>query len=216
MDPSNKTKTIVQCDFDGTITEEDESFLLLDAFAGKNWRQIFDEYKEGKISVGAFNARAFTMIKADKQTMLDFVQRNKKVRPGFQELVSYCRNKSIRLVIVSNGLDFYIEAILKDIGMDGIEVFAAKTWFYPGGLDVKYIGPNGNELQNSFKEAHTKAFLSQGYRVIYVGNGPSDMPPAKLAHRIFARDGLLELCRDENLNCIPFADLHDVVKNLEN
>lgn len=132
MNPSNKTKTIVQCDFDGTITEEDESFLLLDAFAGKNWRQIFDEYKEGKISVGAFNARAFTMIKADKQTMLDFVQRNKRVRPGFQELVSYCRNKSIRLVIVSNGLDFYIEATLKDIGMDGIEVFAAKTWFYPG------------------------------------------------------------------------------------
>ncbi len=213
MNPSDTTKTLVQCDFDGTITEEDEAFILLDAFADGNWRQVLDEYKDGKISVGAFNSRAFAMVKADEQTMLELVQRTQHVRPGFTDLVSHCRQKGFRLVIVSNGLDFYIEAILKKLGVD-VEVFAAKTRFNPVGITVQYVGPDGKVLDDSFKEAYTRAFLSEGYRVMYVGNGPSDMPAARLAHRIFATGGLLELCRETNLNCIPFDDLHDVVKNL--
>jgi len=56
-------KTVVQCDFDGTITEEDVSYLLLDNFAGDEWRQILEEYMGGKMPVGAFNKRVFAMIR---------------------------------------------------------------------------------------------------------------------------------------------------------
>jgi len=138
-------KTVVQCDFDGTITEEDVSFLLLDAFADGSWRQLLEEYREGRISVGAFNARAFAMVKADRQTLLEFMFMSGKVevRPGFRELLSYCFQRDIRFVIVSNGLNFYIEAILGDMGIDNIEVFAAQSRFNPAGMEVKYIGPDG-------------------------------------------------------------------------
>lgn len=206
-------KTLIQCDFDGTITEEDEAFILLDAFANGDWRQILDEYKDGKISVGAFNSRAFAMVKADEKKMLELVHRTLRVRPGFDEFVSQCRRKGFRVVIVSNGLDFYIEAIMKRIGVD-IEVYAAKTRFNAGTIAVQYVGPDGKVLDDSFKEAYTRAFLSQGYNVLYVGNGPSDMPAAKLAHCIFATGGLLELCRETNLDCVPFEDFHEVIKNL--
>ena len=109
---SEVTKTLVQCDFDGTITEEDVSFLLLDAFADGDWRQIFREYEKGKISVGRFNMKAFSMVKADKERLLELVRREIKVRPGFHELVACCRRKGFRFAIVSNGLDSYIEEIL--------------------------------------------------------------------------------------------------------
>ena len=39
-------KTLIQCDFDGTVTEEDVSFFLLDAFAQGDWRALLREYKE--------------------------------------------------------------------------------------------------------------------------------------------------------------------------
>ena len=55
---SEVNKTLVQCDFDGTITEEDVSFMMLDTFASGDWRQIFRNYEEGKISVGRFNTEA--------------------------------------------------------------------------------------------------------------------------------------------------------------
>ncbi len=207
--------TLVQCDFDGTITEKDVGFLLLDAFARGDWRQLLAEHREGKISVGSFNTRAFAMVKADRQTLVNFMQGKVQIRAGFKELLECCRKKNFQFAIVSNGLDFYIDAILRDIGVGGIEVFAAKTKFSHKGIEAKYIGPDGNLLWNAFKEAYAKSFLKRGYRVIYVGNGFSDIPPARLAHQIFARDELLTYCRQMNVGCIPFNDFNDVVKGLE-
>ncbi len=208
-------KTLVQCDFDGTITQEDVSFLLLDTFADGDWRQLLAEYREGKIAVGYFNMKAFAMIKADRQTLLDFVKGKVEIRAGFGELLSYCHSRGFQFVIVSNGLDFYIEAVLQDIGVKNIEVYAARTEFLSGGIKVKYLGPEGNQLQDNFKETYTSLFVRRGYRVIYVGNGISDLSPASQAHYIFATGDLIDSCRQMNVNCTPFIDLDDVIKGLE-
>ena len=210
-------KTMVQCDFDGTITEEDVSFLILEAFADGDWKQLLEEYRAGRISVGAFNTRAFAMVKADRRDLLECLFRSGRVivRPGFQELLSYCFQKDIRFVIVSNGLSFYIEAILGDVGIDNIEVFAAQSRFNPAGMEVKYIGPDGGKLEDSFKETYTELFIQRGYRVAYVGNGVSDIYPARRAHHVFATGDLLDCCRETNLDCTPFDDLNNVVRGLE-
>jgi len=208
-------KNLIQCDFDGTITQEDVSFLILDAFGSGDWRQLLTQYRQGKISVGYFNTKAFAMVKADKPTLLKFVKSKAKIRAGFHELLAYCYRKGFKFVIVSNGLDFYIKAILRDIGVDNIEVFAAQTRFSPNGMDVRYIGPQGNQLMDSFKEAHVRLFRDRGYRVIYAGNGISDAAPSRLAHWIFATGELLAYCREMSLNFTPFIDLSDIIRGLE-
>jgi 2-hydroxy-3-keto-5-methylthiopentenyl-1-phosphate phosphatase len=207
-------KTLVQCDFDGTVTEEDVSFMLLDTFANGDWRQLQGEYREGTISVGCFNTKAFAMVKASKQSLLEAVKGRVKLREGFGELVNFCQRSGFRLVIVSNGLDFYIEAILKDLGLESIEVFAAKTWFYPQGIQVQYIGPDGRGVEDSFKEMYVNSFLASGYRVIYIGDGLSDILPARKSHHIFATGELLTHCQQKNIDCAPFADFNDVVRGL--
>jgi 2-hydroxy-3-keto-5-methylthiopentenyl-1-phosphate phosphatase len=206
---------IIQCDFDGTITEEDISFMLLDVFAQGDWREWLEHYKEHKITVGEFNTRAFAMVKASKAELLKVTRDKVRLRAGLPELVSYCRSRGFRFVIVSNGLDFYIAAILQDAGLGDIEVHAAKTWFYRHGLKVQYIGPDSTPLASNFKEAYTKVFLKQDHRLIYVGNGPSDVAPALHAHHVFARDGMLDGCREIGLKCTPFNDLNDIVRSLE-
>ncbi len=215
MRSEGKTKTLVQCDFDGTITEEDVSFMLLDAFADGDWRQLHKEYEEANISVGRFNTEAFAMVKADRQTLVEAAKTGVKIRPGFHELVACCRRKGFRLVIVSNGLDFYIEEILKDIGWEDIEVFAARILFYADGLKVQYIGPSGSPLDDNFKGAYVNLFLEQGYRMVYVGNGTSDILPARQCHQIFATGNLLTHCQQTNLDCVSFTDFYQVVSVLE-
>jgi len=207
-------KTLLQCDFDGTITEQDASFFLLDAFAQGDWHQVLRQYKRHKISVGEFNTRAFAMVKASKETLLETVMGKVKIRPGFQELVTYCARRGFRFVIVSNGLAFYIKAILQEIGLANIEAYAAEAWSHPEGMEVKYIGPDGNQLGDGLKEAYIKLFLQQDYRVIYAGNGDSDVYPAKYAHQVFARGELLDYYRQNNLNCQAFTDLSDIVEAL--
>ena len=43
--------TVVQSDFDGTITEGDVGYMLLDVFAGGNWRKVLADYEAGRIPV---------------------------------------------------------------------------------------------------------------------------------------------------------------------
>jgi 2-hydroxy-3-keto-5-methylthiopentenyl-1-phosphate phosphatase len=208
-------KTLVQCDFDGTVTEEDISFFLLDAFARGDWRRLLREYKEHRISVGEFNTRAFAMVKADKSTLLGALKGEVRVRAGFRALVNYCLKKGFRLVIVSNGVDFYIKAVLKDLGLENVEVYAAQASFHPEGMQVQYVGPDGKRLQDGFKEAYIKSFLKLGYRVIYIGNGDSDVAPVEYAHHVFAIGDLLTYCRENNLKYKPFETFLDVVRELD-
>jgi 2-hydroxy-3-keto-5-methylthiopentenyl-1-phosphate phosphatase len=208
-------KTLVQCDFDGTITKEDISFVLLDTFAQGDWRRLLREYEEHRISVGEFNTKAFAMVKADKHRLVEALQGNVKVRAGFHELVSYCLEKGLRLVIVSNGLDFYIRAVLKELGLGDVEVYAAQASFQPAGMRVRYVGPDGKRVNDGFKEAYIESFLRLGYGVIYIGNGDSDIAPAKYAHHVFATGDLLAYSKENNLDCKPFKDFGDIVKYLK-
>ena len=70
-------------------------------------------------------------------------------------------------------------------------------------------------MKDGFKETYTRLFLKQGYRVIYVGNGVSDIYPSRLAHHVFATADLLNTCRETGLDCIPFDNFNDVIKGLE-
>jgi 2-hydroxy-3-keto-5-methylthiopentenyl-1-phosphate phosphatase len=117
-------------------------------------------------------------------------------------------------VVVSNGLDFYIRAVLKDLGLENVEVHAAQASFHPEGMKVQYVGPAGKRLDDSFKGAYIKSFLKLGYRVIYMGNGDSDIAPAKYAHYVFATGDLLAYCRENNLDYKPFENFSDIVREL--
>jgi 2-hydroxy-3-keto-5-methylthiopentenyl-1-phosphate phosphatase len=159
-------KTAVQLDFDGTVTVEDVSFLLLDMYVGSQWREYLKEYTSGDISVGAFNKKVFGMMKADRKTMTDLVLNSDrvKVRPGLRELLDYCKEKDYKV---------------------------------------------------GFKEAYTEMLCKEGYNVIYVGNGTSDIYPSRKAKYVCATADLLERCREEKLKCYPFEDFHDVIKALK-
>lgn len=208
-------KTLVQCDFDGTVTEEDVSFMLLDMFASGNWRERLEQYEAGLITVGRFNTDAFSTVRADRASLVKAALDGVKIRAGFKEFVAYCRQKDFRLVIVSNGLDFYIDEILRDIGADGIEIYAARTSFYPGRLEVSYIGPDGRCLDDNFKGSYLSSFIEQGYRVVYIGNGTSDFLPASRSDHIFATGSLVSRCRQNSVICTSFNDFREIIAMME-
>jgi 2-hydroxy-3-keto-5-methylthiopentenyl-1-phosphate phosphatase len=154
------------------------------------------------------------MVKAGKVELIAYTRRHAQLRSGFHELLRFCNRKNIEFVIVSNGFDFYIETVLHDLGLNNIKVISGKVEFNHNGLAVKYFSPTGVEMVSGFKEAYTRLYQKQGYRIIYIGNGISDVPAARLSYRIFARDDLLAHCSEAKLNCIPFDNMHDVIKGL--
>jgi 2-hydroxy-3-keto-5-methylthiopentenyl-1-phosphate phosphatase len=215
MQHSGNIKTLIQCDFDGTLTEEDISFLILDTFADGDWRYYLEQYKNNQISVGHFNTLAYRMVKKDEAALIQFVNEKTELRPGLKELVDYCQKRNFRFTIVSNGMTFYIQTLLKNTGINGVEVYAAQAEFNNNGIEARYIGPDGKEIQNGIKEAYIKYFLNDGWRLISIGNGASDIPAAKLAHYAFATEPMLSLCREMKFDCLPFEKLDDIIKGLD-
>jgi 2,3-diketo-5-methylthio-1-phosphopentane phosphatase len=208
-------KILVQCDFDGTVTIEDASFAILDAYIPGKWRSLFEQYQQGKMTVGAFNSTVFAMVKADKEALLKIIREKVSVRKGFKDFLEYCRSKDYRFVIVSNGLDFYIEDILGSIGFQDVEVYASNTVFGGDGLIVRHKGPDGQYLDEDVKAAYTDYYLNQDYRVIYLGDGRSDLLPAQKSHYVFATGSMVEYCRNAKLLCTAFNDFHQVIKEMD-
>ncbi len=215
MDSAPSLSTVIQCDFDGTVTDRDVAFLMLDTFARGDWRKILKQYEDGRITVGRFNEESFALVRATREQLLSVIKGNIGIRPGFLDLVAGCRRKGFRLAIVSNGLDCYIESILRDLGVTDVEVYAARTTFRDNRVYVQYVGPDGKPMDDGFKEAYVRHFRGQGSRVIYVGNGTSDFRPARLCDMVFATDRLAWYCRRQRFACIQFETFHDVVKVLE-
>jgi 2-hydroxy-3-keto-5-methylthiopentenyl-1-phosphate phosphatase len=204
------SEIFLQFDFDGTMTMEDLSFHILDEYAEGDWRALLAEYRAGGMPVGEFNTRAFAMVRQDEATLCDLIRGRVRMRPGLKELVAYCREQGHPIAIVSNGLDFYIRTILEDAGLADIEFHAAVTRFDPRGLDVQYIGPDGAVTLSGFKEAYMQTFRKPGRRIVYLGDGLSDIYPARQADYVFACKELATICREEGLAHTAFEDLAEV------
>ena len=210
-------KTAVQLDFDGTITVHDISYLLLDAYAGDAWHPFLKAYENDVINVGTFNRRSFALVRATREEMTDFLFKSDRVviRDGFTDFIGYCRERGYRLLVASNGLRFYIEAILEKLDIRGVEVYASENEFSPQGMKVKYVGPDGLETDDGFKAAYTLSLADQGYTIIYAGDGSSDIYSARLAHHVFATNQLLGKCREEGLASEEFRDFRDILAGVE-
>ena len=212
---SQAAPTLIQCDFDGTVTFEDASFLMLDTFARGDWREINRVYEAGLMTVGKFNDEAFGLVRATKEELLKSIEGKVKVRPGFRQFVSFCRRTGLRLAIVSNGLDFYIEDILAREGLHDVEVHAASTRFHGISLSVQYYGPDGQPVDDAFKARFVSHFLDEGYRVVYIGDGSSDYVPARQCDRIFATGTLLRKCIESGIAHCHFDDFNEIERAMQ-
>jgi 2-hydroxy-3-keto-5-methylthiopentenyl-1-phosphate phosphatase len=210
-------KIAIQCDFDGTITVGEVSHLLLTRFASGNWKRSVDEFNCGRMSVTDCMRSCFSQIKADESAMTDYILSDGrvKIREGFAEFPDYCKKKDFYFSIISNGLVFYIDAILEKLGLKGIDVIAAKNTFGNDGLAIEYAGPDGNEAGADFKESYTELLKNKGYNVVCIGDSVTDVPVARRAHYVFATDALKKFCERENIKYFPFDDFYDVINGLE-
>ncbi len=202
---------IIQCDFDGTIIRNNLSVLLREKYACGDWQKIDSDYLHGYLTVEQSNKLQFSLIKEPKERLQEFVRRHIELRPGFVDFVSYCRESAIPFVIVSSGLDFYIEPVLLEIGMLDLELHCGQTSFGKNGIDVSYYDPGGNIIDQGFKKKYLTWLKKRGTKTIYLGDGLSDLEAARQADYVFAIGHLLDLLDTQSIACSSFSDFFDLL-----
>ena len=201
-------------DFDDTIVLENTARLLFERFGTDSWDAVGKEYDEGRLSVEQANAAALRDVTATRDEMMAFVRESATMRQGFLELLDWCHWNDWMPVVISNGFDFYVDAVLDAAGLDRLARHAARTRFDYRWL-ATYLSPRGVELQSDFKLSYAAAFQNMGDFVAYVGDGRSDVPAAKLAQAVFARDTLLRELEGTHTRLFAFETFDDVRGVLE-
>ena len=205
----------VLTDFDDTAAVQNVAELLLHRFGAPNWQEVRQRFRDGELSLKDYQEITFLDITASKTEMQDFVRANADFRPGFAELWHFCRQRDIPLAIVSQGLDFYIQALLDGIGGPAIPVYAVATDFDANGriagyrYDFPY--PDAPERGNS-KARIVRQFQDAGHYVFFMGDGRSDFEAAEIADSVLAHRQLAEMCDAAGIAWRPFTDFAGVLE----
>lgn len=212
-------KTAFISDFDGTITAEDFFWYIaarwLDAEALEPWQ----EYLAGKEShLNALN-RIFSCIRVPK-TELDAFIKTIPYDKDFEKTAVYCRQKDIPFYICSAGCDYYINELIGGIiKKENIQLVTNHGVYSPeSGLEMippPQSSPYYDEKIGISKAAIVRKLKAEGYKVVFAGDGPPDIAPARLADVVFAKKILLEKCREEGIKTETFNDYNDIFRYLK-
>jgi 2-hydroxy-3-keto-5-methylthiopentenyl-1-phosphate phosphatase len=208
-------RLLVICDFDGTVCRVDMCNEILEHFAG-DWEAIDRAYAAGEIGSRAAYGRIAPLIRTNRPQVLDFILRHERLDPCFPEFLSFCRMRKIDVKIVSDGLDAYIVAILEKYGLE-VEFFSNRLLFT--GDDRIEVGfpPASEECGRcgTCKRSLIERFRPDYDRIVYVGDGHSDICAARTADQLFAKDILYEKCMENGTPCLRYDDFGDIRRSLE-
>jgi len=196
-------------DFDGTIAAVDVGNAILERFADPAWRVSEEQWVAGEITTRENLERQWSLVRAERREIVDFAT-SMPMRSGFEAFLARARERGGEVVIASDGIAFYIEAILKVHGIVGVKVYANRMRWGP---PVRFEFPYGSEncdRHGTCKREIVDDARRRGLVTVLVGDGYSDLCAARRAHRVFARDLLAQRCREEEMLFAPFDVFEDV------
>ncbi|HZG73059.1 MAG TPA: 2-hydroxy-3-keto-5-methylthiopentenyl-1-phosphate phosphatase [Chondromyces sp.] len=212
-------KPIVFCDFDGTVTEKDNIINIMKQFAPPEWVKLKDGVLSQEISIQEGVGQMFQLLPSEKkEEIVEFVLGEAKIREGFKEFVAFTREHEIPLYIVSGGIDFFVEPLLKPYGPFE-EIYCNKADFSGERIHIDWPytcdEECGNQNCGCCKPSIMRKLTDNSYERIVIGDSITDLQAAKLADFVLARDLLLEKCKEMNLEHRPFTTFYDCINELE-
>lgn len=207
------------CDFDGTVTLMDTGKALLTELTDKDWHYFDDLVIKGEIGTREALINQWGMI--DKTTIdeINKIVDEIEIDPTFLEFYNWIKQMGIEFTIVSDGFVTYIERILSysKIPIDELDIKANDMKLVDGKIELVFMTEQCVHGCANCKYSHVKQLQNQELKIIYIGDGLSDIFPARnLADIIFAKekeDLAKELEGDSRL--IIFSNFSDIKKQLK-
>jgi 2-hydroxy-3-keto-5-methylthiopentenyl-1-phosphate phosphatase len=207
----------ILCDFDGTALTEDLGDQVALRFAGaESYAEAEDAYRAGAFPFSALLARIFAPITASRDEIAAFARETAVLRPGFERFLAACREAGRPFLVVSAGLDAYIDPVLDRLPAElraHLEVRANRATCSPEGLAVAFHGSDCGFC--GFCKGHVVEELrAAGHKVLLCGDGTGDRHAADEADFVFARRGssLVRYCAERGIPHRVFDTFDEVIE----
>lgn len=210
----------VFCDFDGTIAVEDVGSRIFRAFAGPRADEIVRHYLDGTITARECLTRECEAVESVTPSELEKFVDGFSLDKTFQGFADFCRHRSIPVTVLSDGLDFYVERLLRKNGFEGLQYYSNHLEFVVQGSSTRLAPsfPHTDSeciLCGNCKRNHLVTLSGDDDIIIYIGDGISDRCPVRYADIVFAKGGLIRYCQEQNVTYHEFRDFSDLLKKFE-
>jgi HAD superfamily phosphoserine phosphatase-like hydrolase len=197
----------VVLDWDGTCTEVDTLWLVLEQFGDYEvFKRAGEQLMRGEVSYRELMEIEFSTVKdAELGEVTRWLTGAARIRPGFHELVD-----RYDPLVLSSGFEELIRPLLAREGVE-VELIANRLDPRHDGWRVVWNREQPCEVCGDWCK---RGGLPQE-PFVYVGDGYSDRCPALAADRVFARAGLADYLEREGRPFEPFETLFDVLHALE-
>jgi 2-hydroxy-3-keto-5-methylthiopentenyl-1-phosphate phosphatase len=211
---SPRHRWVVLCDFDGTVSRKDVGNRMFARFASSGWKDTVHDWIAGRISSRDCLRAECALARATRDEVARFVL-SQRIDPHFKRFLHFCRCHDIPVIILSDGLDFYIDLILKKYGLEGLPRFANHLVFRGSNLvpSFPYFHQGCGSCGNC-KGFHVRRYGQDGITTIYVGDGFSDRCAVKDADLVFAKRDLRRYCRQWGIAHTSYQDFGDVLRRI--
>lgn len=206
---------IIVCDFDGTISKKDGINLFLEEFADPEWLDIEDDWVNGRISTCDAMRMQFGTIKNMTEEKLEKFFESVEIDEYFAEFYEKSKKKGIKVVIISDGFEYFIKKILSRYGINDIEIYSNSFEFKDGkfAMGFPYKNESCQKKAGTCKCSFIKKFKEFYKTVYYIGDGASDFCPSKKVDFLFAKNKLSEYCQKNDIPYIEYTDFNGVINN---
>jgi 2-hydroxy-3-keto-5-methylthiopentenyl-1-phosphate phosphatase len=206
-------------DFDGTIARGDIGNAFFHHFGGEVCKEWIARYHAGEISAReCFEGERNAMGRVQREDADAFLA-TCDVDEGFPGLVAFCRTGGIPVTILSDGLDYYITALLRKCGCEDIPFHSNRLLWPSAGEELPaLLFPYGNAECDRCAGCKRNVMLDScgdDDIMVYVGDGYSDRCPVEYADVVFAKGSLQAWCQQKNISYFPYTDLREVQRRLE-
>lgn len=216
MNTFNGKNTVVFLDFDNTITTRDVfDDMLLRFSKDESWKDLEERWKNKEIGSRQCLEGQIKSISVAKRALDEYLGRI-ELDPYFKRLVQLLRARRIKTIVLSDNFDYILSRILKKNGIRNLKIYSNKAKLVGDRLIPQF--PFTDKKCRVCAHCKKKNLLTNvnGHSMtIYVGDGQSDICPAKYVKKVFAKEGLLDYCRQEGLSHIPYKNLREVYNYLK-
>jgi len=212
------TKIAVISDFDGTISRRDIGHHFFGAFIPERarWLELLEQWRLGLISSKECLEQEIARVRADREDLDTFID-GEGLDPYFKDFIDFCDRRKYEVIIASDGLDYYIERLLTRFGL-GFLLFNANHLILDEtelrGIEFPHYNTMACTRCGNCKRAHLENLRREGYHTVYIGNGYSDRCPAEHADLVMAKGELLDHCRAQKIEYVPFENFRDIERDL--
>lgn len=215
----SQRQRVVFCDFDGTITKNDNIIAIIRHFNPDGWETIVDDIIRQRISIQEGVGKLFSLLPTSRQhEVVDYAISNAEIREGFEELLAYCKAEQIPFYVTSGGIDFFVYPILAPFDIPANHIYCNGSSFEGATIEITWPHPCDEHCQRSCGMCKTtimRRFPPEQYERILIGDSVTDFEGAKLADVVFSRSHLTEKCRELGLPYVPYETFHEVMDTLK-